>query len=85
MLYSNELYIGITTSTSSTLSRSVLLILETEETNGALFLKGNFLTYTLLSEFVTVIVPLTTIHASLKSHKSYLRIDALTLVSLLTL
>ena len=33
----------------------------------------------------TVIVPFTTIYASLKSHKSDLRIDVLILISLLTL
>ena len=33
---------------------------------------------------VTVIFPLTTIYPSLKSHKSYLNIDALILISLLT-
>ena len=35
---------------------SVLLISEMQETNGALFLKANFLSYALLSGFATVIV-----------------------------
>ena len=48
---------------------SVLLILEVQETNGALFVKANFLSYPLLFGLLTVIVPLTTIHASLKSHR----------------
>ena len=56
-----------------------------QETNGALFLKANFLSYALLSGFVTVIVPFTTIYASLKSHKSYLSIDVLNLICLLGL
>ena len=43
---------------------SVLLI-EIRETNGALFLKANFLSYASLFGWVTVIVPLTTICASL--------------------
>ena len=42
---------------------SVLLIFEIQEINGALFLKANFLSYALLSGFVTIIVPLTTIYA----------------------
>ena len=48
---------------------SVLLILEVLETNGALFVKANFLSYPLLFGLLTVIVPLTTIYASLKSHR----------------
>ena len=64
---------------------SVLLIFEMQERNGALFLKANFLSYALLSGFVTVIVPFTTIYASLKSHKSYLSIDVLNLICLLGL
>ena len=62
---------------------SVLLISEMQETNGALFLKANFLSYALLSGFVTVIAPLTTMYASLKSHKSDLKIDVLNLLCLL--
>ena len=64
---------------------SVLLIFEMQERNGALFLKANFLSYALLSGFVTVIVPFTTIYASLKSHKSNLSIDVLNLICLLGL
>ena len=49
-------------SKSSALSMSVLLIFEMQLVNGALFLKPNFLSYASLSEFVTVIFPLTTIY-----------------------
>ena len=52
-----------------------------QETNGALFLRANFLSYALLSGYVTVIVLLTTIYASLKSHRS----DVLNLICLLGL
>ena len=55
---------GITASKSSVLSMNVLLIFEMQETNGALFLKANFLPYALLFGFVTVIFPFTTIYAS---------------------
>ena len=41
---------------------SVLLVFEIRETNVALFLKAHFLSYASLFEFVTVIVPLTTIY-----------------------
>ena len=51
---------------------SVLISFEMQETNGALFLEANFLSYALSSGFVTVIVPLTIIYASLKSHRSIL-------------
>ena len=44
---------------------SVLLIFEMQLMNGALFLKADFLSCALLSGSVTVIVPLTTIYASL--------------------
>ena len=54
--------------------------------NGALFLNGTALLFFFaLSGLVTVIVYLTTIYASLKSHKSGLNIDVLILISLLTL
>ena len=43
----------------------------------ALFLKAKFLSYASLSGSVTVIVPLTTMYASLKSHKCDLSIDVL--------
>ena len=62
---------------------SVLLIFEIQETNGALFLNANFLSYALLFGLATLIVPFTTICASLKSHRSYLSIDVLNLISLL--
>ena len=39
-----------------------------QETDGTLFVKGNFLSYALLSGFVTVTAPLTTIYASRNSH-----------------
>ena len=50
---------------SSALSISVLLIFEMQLINGALFLKANFLSYALLFIIVTIIVPLTTVYASL--------------------
>ena len=67
---------------------SVLLIFEMQVVNGALFLKIYthifiIMSYALLSGFVTLIVPLTTIYASLKSHKSALSIDVLNLICLL--
>ena len=73
---------GIATSRFSTLSMSVLLIFEMELINGALFLnaKGLFLLLSLLPP-TTVIVLLTTIYASLKSHRS----DVLNLICLLGL
>ena len=64
---------------------SVLLIFEMQETNAALFSKANLLSYASLCGSVTVIVPLTTIHASLKSHRSDLSIDVLNLICLLGL
>ena len=79
------MYIGITTSKSSVLPMDVLLIFEMQETNSALFLKANFLSCTLLSGFVKVIVPFTTIYASLKSHRSDRSIDVLNLICLLDL
>ena len=56
-----------------------------QETSGALFLKTNFLSYALLFGFAAVIVPFTTIYASLKSHKSDHSIDVLNLIGLLGL
>ena len=55
--------------------------------NGALFLnaKDLFLMSIKLLPSVFVIVPLTTIYASLKSHKSDLSIDVLNLICLLGL
>ena len=64
---------------------SVLLIFEMQLRNGALFLSARFLSYALLSGFVTIIFPLTTIYASLQSHKSDLNIDVLNLICLLVL
>ena len=64
---------------------SVLLIFEMQETNSALFLKANFLSYTSLFGFVTAIVPLTKIYASLKSHRFYLSIHVLNLIFFLGL
>ena len=63
----------------------VLLSFEMQVTNGALFLKAHFLSYALLSGFVTVIVPFTTIYASLESHRSDLSTDVLNLICLLGL
>ena len=65
MLYSIKLYIGITISKSSALSANALLIFVMQEINGALLLKANFLSYAILLGSVTLIVPLTTIYASL--------------------
>ena len=59
------MYIGITISTSSALSMSVLLIFETQEINRALFLKANFLSYALLFGSAALTVPLTTTYTSL--------------------
>ena len=67
---------------SSELSMSVLLIWEMQEKDGALFLKANFLSYTLLFGFVRVIISFTTIYASLKLHKSNRSIDVLNLICL---
>ena len=74
---------GITTSKSSALSMNILLIFEMHETNGALFLEANFLSYVSLFGSVTVIFPFTTIYASLKSHRSDLSMDVLNLICLL--
>ena len=67
------------------LSVSVLLSFELQEVNGALFLRANFLLQFASFGSVTVIVPLTTIYASLKSHKSDLSVDVLNLICLLAL
>ena len=64
---------------------SVLLIFEMQEINGALLLKATFLPNALLSGYVTIIVPLGTIFASLKSHRSDFRIDVLNVICLLGL
>ena len=51
--------------------------------NEALFLKNSFLSLFLISSSPsTVIVPFTTIYASLKSHKSDLSIEVLNLIFL---
>ena len=52
--------------------------------NGALFLNVALLLLFASSRFVTVVTPLTTIHASLKSRKCYLNIGVLIPISLLT-
>ena len=44
---------------------SILLIFKMQEINDALFLKAFFLSYALLSGFVTVIVPFTTTYANI--------------------
>ena len=56
-------------SKSFALSMNVLLIFVTQSINGALFLKASFLSYASLSALATVIFPVITIYASLKSHK----------------
>ena len=72
-------------SSYSTLSMNVLLTLKMQLVKDALFLKDNILSYALLSESLTVIVPLTTIYVSLQSHKSDLSIDVLNLICSLCL
>ena len=62
---------------------SVLLIFEVQETNSALFLSANFSSCALLFGLVTLIVHFIAIYASLKSHRSDLRIDVLNLICLL--
>ena len=52
-------------SKSFALSTNVLLIFVMQQINGALFLKANYLSYALLFGSITLIVPLTTIYASL--------------------
>ena len=64
---------------------SLLLNFEMQETNAALFLKAHFLSYALLFGFATLIFPLTTIYASLKSRESDRSIDVLNLICLLGL
>ena len=63
-LYSNRLCIGITISRSSALPINVLLVFDIHDGHGALFFKISFLFPS------KVIVPFTTIYASLYSHKS---------------
>ena len=70
---------------SSALSICTLLIFEMQLINGALFLNATVLFLFASNGPVTVIVLFTTIYASLKSHKSDLKIGALILISLLTL
>ena len=88
-MYSIKLYIGITTSTSSAFSINALLIFDMQLVNGALFLNAKDLFLTsinyLSASFVRVIVPLTTIYASLKSHRSDRTSDVLNLICLLGL
>ena len=72
-------------SSYSALSMNVLLTLKMQLVKDALFLKDNFSSYALLSESLTVIVPLTTIYVSLQSHKSDLSIDVLNLICSLCL
>ena len=64
---------------------SVLLIVEMQEVNGASFLNANLLFQFASFGFATVIVPLTTIHVSLKSHRSDLNVNVLNLICLLGL
>ena len=85
LLYSNKLHIGITISRSFALSINALLIFDMRDINEALFLKVGFL-FLLLLELVpvTLIIPFTTVYASLYSHKSDLKIEVLNLIFLLT-
>ena len=78
-LFSNKLYIDI--SRSSVLSINVLLIFDTYQGNGALFLTFIVLFLLLsLSSPQTVVVPFKTIYASLQSHKFDLSIEVLSLI-----
>ena len=61
------------------------LMFEMQLINGALFLNAIALFLFALFGLKTVILPFTTIYASLKCHKSDLSIDVLILISLLTL
>ena len=72
-------------SSYSALSMNVLLTLKMQLVKDALFLKDNFSSYALLSESLTVIVPLTTIYVSLQSQKSDLSINVLNLICSLCL
>ena len=76
---------GIITSKFSALSIFIPLIFETQLINGSLFLNATALFFFALSGSVIVVVPFTTICVSLKSHKSYLNIEVLIRISLLTL
>ena len=69
----------------SALSMSVLLIFTMQLVKSTLFLKDNFLSYALVFGSVTVISPLTTIYASLQSHRSDLKTDVINLICLLVL
>ena len=75
---------------------SVLLIFEMQEVSGVLLLRANFLSYALLFGSLTVSVPSATIYAlksqnhkkslkSIKSQKSDLSINVLSLIYLLSL
>ena len=72
-------------SSYSALSMNKLLTLKMQLVKDALFLKDNFSSYALLSESLTVIVPLTTIYVSLQSQKSDLSINVLNLICSLCL
>ena len=60
------------------------LVFEMQLINGALFLNATILFRFALFGSVKVIVPLTTIYASEKPHRSHLNIGVLILISLLT-
>ena len=87
------MYIGIATSKSSALSINTLLIFEMQLVNDKMFLNAKDLFLMsikplflmLINPFVKAISPLTTIHASLKSHKSDRSFDVLKLICLLGL
>ena len=64
---------------------SVTLIFEMQEASGALFLKAKVYFFGIITPLSTVIVPLTTMYASLKSYRSYLSINVLNLIGLLVL
>ena len=59
----------------------MLLIFDTHDLNGALFLKDSFLSIFLFSSFPsTVVVPFPTIYASPYLHKSDLKSEVLNLI-----
>ena len=77
----------MTTSKSSALSVNTLLIFDVQLVNGALLLNAKDLFLMSIKPpsavaFVRVIIPLKTMYALIKPHRSDLRIDVLNLISL---
>ena len=85
-LYSIKLHISITISKSSALLINTLLIFDIQLINAAMFFNAKDLFFLFFLWFPsTVIILLTTLHASLKSHKSYCSMDVLNVICLLDL